>query len=144
MTSEPGARLVVDLSGTIVCDPSPDSCIATLSVLPSGTEVSNDWRPADTDPYWGPDWSSGASEAQLHGSLPTIARGEHELVVSLVHNSDVPSYLPDGSVAIDLVVRCQHDVSIQPGTRVAVSRITFVGWGLSTASCSIQVQLDPA
>ena len=84
----------------------PYSCTATLSLVPAGTAVPDEWRPSAADPWWVP----GDPKPAVAG--PTATPGEHRLVVSVLGTYDVPSYAPDGSRAFDLLSRCWADVDV--------------------------------
>ena len=64
----------------------PYSCTATLSLVPAGTAVPDEWRPSAADPWWVP----GDPSRLLPGPRPRQA--EHRLVVSVLGTYDVPSY----------------------------------------------------
>ena len=132
----------VTISGTIGCATFPYSCTVALSVVEPGTTLSSSWRPAATDPWWGPDWSPGMHATRLdptvRGNLPSLVPGDHTLVVSILGSSDTPSFNPDGSIATDLIGRCQTETGVgSSATRLIVTILLTPGeTGLDT-SCSV-------
>jgi hypothetical protein len=142
-----GARLVVEMGGTIGCATFPYGCSATLSVLPAGTRVADDWRPPASDPWWPPDYSRGTSadrfDANPAGNLPRVPLGRHQLVISLLGSYDTPSFTPDGSVATDLLARCIGEVEIGPGSGAVKARVTFTPDPASfRGSCTVDREFD--
>lgn len=140
-----GARLDVEMGGTIGCATFPYGCGATLSVVAAGTTVAPEWRPPASDPRWLPDDSRGTSPDRLDpvplGALPKIPTGAHQVVVSLLGSYDTPSHAPDGSVATDLLSRCIGDVEVGPTTAVVEVRVTFTPDPASfRAACTIEVR----
>lgn len=129
-----GARLDVEMAGTVGCAQFPYACAATVSVLPEGTIVDDDWRPPTTDPWWG---AASANTDHLSpppiGTVPNLPAGRHRVVVSLLGQSDVPSFGPDGSVARDLLARCQLDIDVGAATERVALVVTFepdgIGYG---------------
>jgi hypothetical protein len=136
-----GARLSVELAGTIRCASFPYGCAPTLSVLPPRTTVTDDWRPPASDPFWPPDYSKGSSTDHFEptpvGTLPRLPVGEHELVISLLGSSDVVSLNPDGSRAFDLLGRCALNVDVTSVDDVVQVKVTFTPGQDFFASCKI-------
>jgi hypothetical protein len=142
-----GARLAVDIGGTIGCATFPYGCYAKLSLLPAGTTVTRDWRPPASDPWWSPDYVDATSadhfEQEPIGSLPMIPPGNHQVVISLLGSYDTPSYAPDGTVATDLLARCIGKVEVGPESSVVNVRVTFTPDGASfRASCTVNLNVD--
>jgi hypothetical protein len=137
-----GAHLAVELAGTIRCASFPYGCGATLSVLPAGATVTDDWRPPASDSFWPPDYSKGSGtdhfESTPVGDLPRLPVGEHELVMSLLGSSDVVSLNPDGSRALDLLGRCSLNVDVTSATEFVKVKITFTPGQDFFASCRIE------
>ena len=146
-----GARLVVTMVSDIGCATFPYSCSAWLSVLPAGpgSTVPGEWRPASTDPWWGPDGdltSSPHLATEPYGTLPSAPVGMQQIVISLLGVSDVPSYKPDGTVATDLLARCIGPVDVGPETTVVDVRVTIKPGDDPASSphqCSVSVRVDP-
>lgn len=138
---ETGARLAVRFDGALGCALFPYACSVTLSVLPAGTDVPDDWRPPITDPWWGADGPGDQSvDPQAIGNVPTLPPGSHRLVASVLGSYDTPSYAPDGSVARDLLARCWLDVDIEPATAQVAVRISLEPDGTSFGgTCSIDL-----
>jgi hypothetical protein len=140
-----GARLDVQMAGTVNCVQFPYSCAATVSVLPEGAIVDDDWRPPATDPWWG-----AASPSADHlspppiGTVPDLRAGPHRVVVSLLGQSDIPSFGPDGSLARDLLARCQLDIDVGAATERVALVVTFepdgIGYG---GACRIDQVTEP-
>lgn len=142
--AESGARLAVTFGGKIGCATFPYGCTAALSVLPAGTPVTADWRPTASEPWWAPDYAQGTTTDRFDptpvGSLPTIPIGQHEIVISLLGSSDVPSYNPDGSRAFDLLGRCMSNVEVGSTTSQVDVLVTFTPDHDSfRASCVLEV-----
>jgi hypothetical protein len=137
------ARLSVELAGKIHCASFPYGCGPTLSVVPPGTTVADDWRPPATDPFWPPDYSKGSSTDHFEtipvGTLPRLELGEHELVISLLGSSDVVSLNPDGTRALDLLGRCTLNLDVTSVSDVVQVKVTFTPGQDFEASCSIEV-----
>lgn len=138
---ETGARLAVGFDGALACALFPYACSVTLSVLPVGTDVPDEWRPPTTDPWWGADWPSNQSvDPQAIGNVPTLPPGSHRLVASVLGSYDTPSYAPDGSVARDLLARCWLDVDIESAIAQVAVRISLEPDGTSFGgTCSIDL-----
>lgn len=134
----------VRFRGRIGCATFPYGCTATLSVLEPNTDVPEAWRPPSTDPWWGPDHSSGTTAETfdpnpLSGS-PAAAPGRHRLVVSLLGSYDTLSFAPDGSRAFDLLGRCTADVEVPPEAAGLDVILTFTPDEASfRASCTVRV-----
>jgi hypothetical protein len=124
-----GARLVVTMGSGTHCANFPYSCLAKLSVLPAGATVTDNWRPAASDPWWGADWTQGTSSDRFDptpiGTVPRLPPGSHTILVSLLGSYDTPSYKPDGSIATDLLSRCSAEVVVGEETRIVSIRVTF-------------------
>jgi hypothetical protein len=134
----------VRFGGTIGCGTFPYSCSATLSVLAPGSAVDDAWRPPDSDPWWGPDWSEGTNTDHLNptpvGDLPDLAIASHALVVSLLGSYDTPSFTPDGKLATDLLARCSVELEVMPTTRIVDVVVTFTPDPESfRATCALKV-----
>jgi len=135
----------------IRCATFPYSCSAWLSILPGGpsAEVPSEWRPAATDPWWGPGGnltSSGHLDAEPFGTLPNVPVGPQQIVISLLGVSDVPSYKPDGTEATDLLARCIGAVDVGPETDVVSVRVTITPGDDAASSahrCTVSVRADP-
>jgi hypothetical protein len=142
------AHLLAEVSGTVECAVFPNSCVATLSVLPAGTAVSTEWRPPASDPYWGPEWDGERPvhlSSHLNGSLTDLPVGNYEIVISILGLTDIPSYNPDGSVATFLLGRCSRDVSVIPATQTITVRVTFrQTQGMLAGVCEIEASIQPA
>jgi hypothetical protein len=114
----------VRFAGKIGCANFPYGCTATLSDLDPSTVVTTDWRPPASDPWWAPDWSQGTQSDHFDPTpvtpVPGLVAGSHQLVVTLLGSSDIPSYNPDGSRAFDLVGRCSTELDI-PARAASVS-----------------------
>jgi hypothetical protein len=143
------ARLAVRFGGTIGCGKFPYGCTARLSVLAPGSAVDDAWRPPDSDPWWGPDWSEGLYNTNhLNptpvGDLPDLASASHELVVSLLGSYDTPSFTPDGKLATDLLARCSAELGVRPTTRIVDVVVTFTPDPQSfRATCALKVGQQP-
>jgi hypothetical protein len=144
-TPQPVARLVASLDSQVSCAVIPNGCGAKISVLPGGTEVAPSWRPPASDPYWAglPDSEGDVRlDPKLRGSLPWLAPGDYELVVSMLYGSDTPAYNPDGSPASDLLGRCSRDLSVVSATRTVAIQVTVRGAGWAV-TCGIETRIDP-
>jgi len=137
------APMDIRFAGSIGCASFPYGCTATLSVVEPSAVLSDAWRPPSSDPWWAPDWTAGTEAHHFAptpvGLVPGLSPGQHQLVVSLLGSSDVPSYNPDGSRAFDLVGRCSATVDV-PATATSVSVVvTFVPNGANfQTACSLQ------
>ncbi|HEX7490671.1 MAG TPA: hypothetical protein VF337_03090 [Candidatus Limnocylindrales bacterium] len=135
----------VTISGTIGCATIPYTCAVRLSVVDSATTLSSSWRPAATDPWWGPDWSTGMNATRLdptvQGDLPEVWPGDHTLVVSVLGSSDLPaSFNPDGSQASDIIGRCQTEIAVDSSaTHLLVTISLSPGDAGHATSCSVGV-----
>jgi len=140
-TTVNGATLRVKLGGKIQCASFPYGCGPTLSVLPAGTPVGDEWRPPTSDPFWAPDDSSGGTATQFEptpsSALPRLPLGPHELVISLLGSYDVVSLNPDGSRALDLLGRCALDIEVTSVDQVVSVLVTFTPGHDFDASCTI-------
>jgi hypothetical protein len=72
-------------------------------------------------------------------TVPDLPVGRHRLMISLLGQSDVVSYAPDGQVARDLLSRCYVDVDVTPDTDHVGIVVTFTPdgsqWG---GSCRVE------
>jgi hypothetical protein len=122
-------------------------CSPSLSVVEPGTDLPDSWRPGEADPIW---HTRGEQNQNVNGRRWTLLRGEpvvapgpHRLVVSLLGQSDVASYNPDGTVASELMGRCTTDVDVAPDAASLDLVVTFESEPEDTAAtCTITVAGD--
>jgi len=143
LSSAPVVPMDIRFGGTIGCASFPYGCTATLSVLDPNVVVTDAWRPPSSDPWWAPDWSAGTQASHFEptpvGTVPGVSPGRHQLVVSLLGSSDVPSYNPDGGRAFDLVGRCSAEVDVPVPAEVVNILVTFVPNGANfQTACSLE------
>jgi hypothetical protein len=133
----------VTVSGTIGCATFPFTCAIRLRVVSPGTTISPNWRPAASDPWWGPDWSTGMNATRLdptvRSDLPELWPGHHVLVVSILGSSDLPPSLnPDESPVGDVIGRCQTEIAVDPSElHLLVGIVLSQGDAGHPTSCSI-------
>lgn len=145
-TPIPTTTLDVSMLGPLWCSTFPNWCSARLSILEPGATVLDSWRPPQTDPWWGGAEDQGMSPDHFtdtpYGTVPLLAAGSHELVVSLIGGTDLVSYNPDGTVSTELLGRCQRTVTIPPVTALLEVRVTFTPEaGSFRATCSIETSI---
>jgi hypothetical protein len=122
--------ITVSFKGRVNCNIGFDFyCSPWLSVLEPGTNVDDAWRPSVTDPLWqtrgdGMQAVDGKHWKLLRGS-PATAPGRKLLVVSLVGQSDIQSYNPDGTVATELMGRCAREVDVAANAERVDIVVTF-------------------
>jgi len=137
--------LDVRMAGKIHCAMFPYGCVARVSVLPPDAEVSEPWRPPDTDPVWIPDADDGTTTADHlsatpAGNAPMLAPGAHLVVVSLLGSYDTPSFDAAGHAATDLLARCSTPVDAVAGSDRISAVVTFVPGDNFAGTCSIRVE----
>jgi hypothetical protein len=137
--------LDVRMAGKIHCAMFPYGCVARVSVLPPDAEVTDAWRPPDTDPVWAPDYDDGVTStdhlsATPAGNPPMLAPGKHLVVVSLLGSYDVASYDAAGNIATDLLARCSMPIDAVAGADRVSAVVTFVPGDSFAGTCAIRVE----